>query len=104
STTALAVTTRNDRTAALCRNPVSCPKLVMDLLRASAITVAHPPVPSTIIRTWSQAELRRLDDFTMVMHLAVRLRLPTSGAGPCRRTQPRPLRPTTLWDVVFCGR
>jgi hypothetical protein len=36
-----------------------CPKLVTDLLRASAITptlrpVAHPPVPNTIIRTWSQ--------------------------------------------------
>src|SRR5262245_17949769 len=36
-----------------------CPKLVTDLLRASAITptlrpVAHPPVPNTIIRTRSQ--------------------------------------------------
>jgi tRNA isopentenyl-2-thiomethyl-A-37 hydroxylase MiaE len=37
SRTTLAVTTRNDRTAALCRNPVSCSKLVMD----------HPPVPNT---------------------------------------------------------
>jgi hypothetical protein len=60
STAALAITTRNDRTAALCRNPVSCPKLAMDLLRASAITVAHPPVPNTIIRTRSQGGIAQI--------------------------------------------
>src|SRR5262249_39442996 len=78
----------------------------MDLLRASSITVAHPLSPTTpIIRTWIRAELRRPDDFMMVIHLAVRLRLQTSGAGPCRRTQARPpphvaVGRRVLWQVT----
>jgi len=47
-----------------------CPKLVTDLLRASAITptprpVAHPPVPNSS-EPGVRAELRRPDDFMMV--------------------------------------
>jgi hypothetical protein len=34
--------------------------LAMDLLRVSAITVAHPPVPNTIIRTRSQGGIAQI--------------------------------------------